>query len=254
MSSPGFVRRNSRIFQSDGKCIVVAMDHASFFPAPVPGIDAAGIAGVVRGGADAVMVPAGSAINFAAQTVGAGLILSANINRPALEQVVEMALRVGADAVKCMLYPWLKDGEAYGEVGWLGARCHDYGLPFMVETIPGGFQAGPEMRTPERLAGAARIGVELGATMIKTFFPGSAEGMAVVTGNVPVPVIVLGGERAPDNRSVLVSVQEAIAGGAAGVAIGRNIWQHPTPDKMTAAVRAAVHGGESIDAALKHLA
>lgn len=256
MSQAGLQRRTSRIFKRDGRSVIIAMDHTSFMPGPMPGLGDPSelIRKVVAGGADAVMMPAGS-VGAAFDAIGdAGLILSVNTAQPGLEKQVEAALQLGADAIKCMLYPWWEGHEGTGEVSWLGAEARRWGMPFMVETVPGGFNAGAEMRTPERVAAAARIGVELGATMIKTFYPGTAVGMKTVVDYTPVPVVILGGQKAEDERALLASVKEAVDGGAHGVAIGRNIWQHPTPDRMAAAIASIVHGGVTVEEAYRELA
>jgi DhnA family fructose-bisphosphate aldolase class Ia len=64
--------------------------------------------------------------------------------------------------------------------------------------------------------------------------------------------VVLGGDKVGDDRAVLVSVAEALEAGAAGVAIGRNIWQHADPAGMTRALAALVHGAATVDEALQH--
>lgn len=244
----------ARLFGGDGRAVVVAMDHSSFMNVPLAGLDDVGRTAreVIAGGADAVMVPIGSAMAWADALAGAALILSVPNKPPGLERSIETALAVGADAVKCMCYPWSDDDQA-GAVAWLGHECRRWGLPLMVETIPGGFAAGGEMRSPDRIAAGARVGVELGAAMIKTFYPGSPEGMTKVVGNCPVPVVVLGGERAADDQAVVQSVFEAVHAGARGVAIGRNIWQHPNPRGITRAIAGVVHENLSVDQALERM-
>jgi len=68
-----------------------------------------------------------------------------------------------------------------------------------------------------------------------------------------VPVVVLGGEKLADERSLLEAVAGALEAGAAGVAIGRNIWQHRDPAGMTRALVALVHGGATVDEAWKEI-
>ena len=255
MTQPGLLRRTARIFKQDGRSVIIAMDHTSFMPAPQPGLGdpAKLIREVVAGGADAVMMPAGSAA-AAVDAVGeAGLVLSVNTAQPGLEKQLEAAIQLGADAIKCMLYPWKEEADGTGETSWLGAEARRWGMPLMVETVPGGFEAGAEFRTPERIAAGARIGVELGATMIKTFYPGTPEGMRAVIEYTPVPVVILGGQKAEDEKALLRSIKEAVDGGAHGVAIGRNIWQHPDPRRMAAAIALIVHGGAGVDEAYREL-
>ncbi|REJ31817.1 MAG: aldolase, partial [Bacillota bacterium] len=56
-----------------------------------------------------------------------------------------------------------------------------------------------------------------------------------------------------DERALLTAVKEALDGGARGVAMGRNIWQHEDPRRMVAAVAAVVHGGATVEQALNEL-
>jgi DhnA family fructose-bisphosphate aldolase class Ia len=45
-------------------------------------------------------------------------------------------------------------------------------------------------------------------------------------------------------------VEDSIAAGGAGVAIGRNVWQHPNPALMLRRIQAIVHlGATAADAA-----
>jgi len=224
---------------------------------PLPGLDKAAdtIRKAVAGGADAFLVPAGTAVAAIDAFGDAGVILSVNTTYPAVEKQVEAALAIGADGIKCMLYPFSTNpaDDLTGPVGYLAAEARKVGMPFMVEPVPGAWSGGPEMRTAETVAAGARIGAELGGTMIKTFYPGTPEGMQTVVNNTPVPVVILGGEKAGDDRELLATVKDAIDGGAHGVAMGRNIWQHENPERIVAAIVAIVHGGATVDQALKEL-
>ena len=64
---------------------------------------------------------------------------------------------------------------------------------------------------------------------------------------------MLGGA-ATDAGGILQMVRDAMDCGAAGIAIGRNIWQHPHPLKMARALHVIVHGGDSVASASKLLA
>ena len=65
-----------------------------------------------------------------------------------------------------------------------------------------------------------------------------------------MPVIVLGGAASGDERAFLQGVREAIDAGAAGVAIGRNVWAQEHPRRMARALQAIVHEGASVEVAL----
>lgn len=246
-------RRLAHLFASDGKCLIVAMDHAGFMDKPLRGLaqPAPLIRQVVPAGADAFLLTLGSAMQCAAVLGRAGLWLSVDAEPPLLDHIVETALRIGADGVKCLVYPWWNErSQSVAQFAALAAECRKWGVPVMAEVIPGGFVAGAEMRTPEKIAAGARVASEAGADVIKTFYTGDAESFRLVVEYCPVPLVVLGGERAANDRELLQSVRGALDAGAAGVAIGRNVWQHAHPAKITAALAAVIHRGVTADEAL----
>jgi fructose-bisphosphate aldolase, class I len=67
-----------------------------------------------------------------------------------------------------------------------------------------------------------------------------------VVESATVPLLVLGGERMGDDRSVLELVHGATTAGAAGIVMGRNIWQSSDPARMVRALRAIIHDGASV--------
>jgi DhnA family fructose-bisphosphate aldolase class Ia len=244
-------RRMRRLVPSDGRLFIVAMDHTAFLDAPVPALARYGAtcAEAVAGGADAFLVPLGSAALYAEQIGPAALIASTPTGAPYGEHVVERALALGADAIKTMVYPF-GDDNSVSENGAIGAQAAKVGLPFIAETIPGGFGR-RDLHTPDKIAAAARIGVELGADMIKTFYTGDPDSMGKVIENAGVPVVVLGGPKMETDRDILQVIHDAVVlAGAAGVAFGTNIWTHPRPRAITSAIAAVIHGGASVDEAL----
>jgi len=244
-------RRMRRLVPSDGRLFIVAMDHTAFLDAPVPALARYGetCAQAVAGGADAFLVPLGSSALYAEQIGPAALIASTPTSPPYGEVVVERALALGADAIKTMVYPF-GDDNSVAENGLIGVQAARYGLPFIAETIPGGFGR-RDLHTPDKIAAAARIGVEIGADMIKTFYTGDPESMGKVIENAGVPVVVLGGPKMDTAREILQVIHDAVVvAGAAGVAFGTNIWTHPRPQAITSAIAAVIHGGASVDEAL----
>jgi putative autoinducer-2 (AI-2) aldolase len=85
---------------------------------------------------------------------------------------------------------------------------------------------------------AARICAELGAAYVKTYFV--AEGFDTVTASCPVPIVVAGGKKLPE-PDALKMAYDAVQQGAAGVDMGRNIFQSEAPAAMIQAVRKVVH-------------
>ena len=237
-------RRLARLLGTDGKCLVVAMDHAGFMDKPQRGLEkpVEVIRQVVPAGADAFLLTLGS-VQYCADVIGrAGVWLSIDTQPPLLEHLVETALQIGADGIKCMVYPWCADvPNSVTNFSALATECLKWGMPLMAEVIPGGFSMGAEGRTPEKISAGARVAMEAGADVIKTFYTGDAESFHLITQNCPVPIIVLGGERVANDQDLIANVRGALDAGAAGVAIGRNIWGHAHPDQITRALAAVVH-------------
>jgi putative autoinducer-2 (AI-2) aldolase len=78
----------------------------------------------------------------------------------------------------------------------------------------------------------------MGAHIVKTYYVN--EGFETVTASCPVPIIVAGGKKLPE-LDALTMAYRAMQEGAAGVDMGRNIFQSEYPAAMLAAVRAVVH-------------
>jgi 2-amino-4,5-dihydroxy-6-oxo-7-(phosphonooxy)heptanoate synthase len=94
---------------------------------------------------------------------------------------------------------------------------------------------------------------DLGAPLLKVpvpdVQPGDAriEAAARVVDSVGVPVLFLGGPYRADRQELLQEIADAMAGGAAGLAIGRGVYQDPFPGEMAALVRSVVAAGRITD-------
>jgi len=245
-------RRMHRLLNEDGRILIVAMDHTSFMDSTVEGLARYGetCRSVVPAGADAFLSPIGSIIKYAEAIGPAAAIASFDTTPPFLEVAIERALSVGADAVKSMLYPFSGD-ESVRQAARLAADAARYGMPYIAESVPGGFMA-TDMHTPEKIAAGARICAETGADMIKTFYTGDPESMRRVVEYAMVPVVILGGAKKGSVRDLYQDVYDAvIVAGCAGVAIGNNIWRDPDPAGITRGLAAIIHGGASVDEAMQ---
>ena len=241
-----------RLLRPDGRILIVAMDHTAFMDEPVEGLVRYGktCRQVVPAGADAFLAPIGSLQNFADEFGPAAVGASVQTESPFLEKAVERALMMGADAVKCMVYPFSADDSVI-RAQRLAADAAAVGLPFIAEPIPGGFSR-TDMRSVNTIAAGARIAAESGADIIKTFYPGDPEGMRKVVEYAMVPVVVLGGSKKETVRALYQEVYDAVVvGGASGVAIGNNIWRAPDPGAITRGLSAIIHEDKSVDEALE---
>jgi 2-amino-4,5-dihydroxy-6-oxo-7-(phosphonooxy)heptanoate synthase len=155
---------------------------------------------------------------------------------------VEEALRLGADAVSVHVNLGSRDERRQvGDLAAVAEACDRWNLPLLAMMYP----RGPKItnpRDPVLVAHAATLAADLGADIVKTPYVGSVQEMADITRGCPVPIVVAGGPRgaAPD---LLASVAEALRGGAAGVAIGRNIFQAGDPGGVARQIADLVHGG-----------
>jgi 3-hydroxy-5-phosphonooxypentane-2,4-dione thiolase len=112
-----------------------------------------------------------------------------------------------------------------------------YGIPILGVTA-----VGKELTRDARyLSLASRICAENGAHVVKTYFCESE--FEKVTASCPVPIVIAGGKKLPELDALKMAYQ-AIDQGAAGVDMGRNVFQAECPTAMIRAVRAVVHDGE----------
>jgi DhnA family fructose-bisphosphate aldolase class Ia len=248
MNSPKTIRLN-HIFSQDKRAVVVAMDHGLPAMGPLGHLTHPGklIQQIKAGGADAILTTPGIATHFAEHIGRLGLIvrldggattLGDSFSEMRLIASVEDALRLGADAVAVMGFCGTEDESASLEtLGKVATECRTLGMPLMAEMLPLGFMGKPSV---QEVAYAARVGAELGADIIKTKYVGSPEEYRAVTDMCFAPVLVLGGS-ARSADEVLVEIDDAITAGAAGVAIGRNVWQSDDVVAKTQAIVKTVH-------------
>jgi fructose-bisphosphate aldolase/2-amino-3,7-dideoxy-D-threo-hept-6-ulosonate synthase len=130
------------------------------------------------------------------------------------------------------------------------ARITRKASEYRVPVLAMAYARGPSVdeHDPDSLAHAVRLAEELGADIAKTAYSGDAESFEDVTGATDIPVIMAGGSPRGD-RKMLENVRDAIDAGAAGVSMGRSIFQHDDPEAMTQAVSEIVHRDVSVDTA-----
>lgn len=252
-------RRLNRILASDGKALIVAMDHAAI-QGP-KGLERPGevIRQVIAGGADAILTTYGIARTFGKELAPVGLILRTDggqstigpdITESAPLYDVEDALRLGADGVVANAGPGHRNEVRH--MAWLAelaSDCDRWGVVLVAEMVPGGFDSGPEFRTLANHQLAARFGSEYGADLLKTPY---CDNFEQVVNSVYTPIVVPGGSKMTEEQ-LLTMVYNAVQAGAVGCAVGRNIWGAPDPAKMCAALAAIIHGSASVAEAMKLL-
>jgi len=253
-------RRLKRVFREDNRTVVVPIDHGVSI-GPVKGIENMQlcVTRLIKGGADAFVLHKGIAKRVDVESAGLIVHLSAisnltpNCQNKVQVCTVQEAVRLGADAVSVHINVGAQDEHAMLTIlGRVADECDLYGMPLLAMMYP----RGPKIQNEHdatAVAHAARIGAELGADIIKTNYTGNIETFKQVMEGCPVPIIIAGGPKAETAQEVLQMVNDSLKAGAAGLSIGRNVFQHKNPTLMVKALAALVHDGASVERALKLL-
>ncbi len=262
MSEIGKKVRLERIMNRETKrTVIVPMDHG-ITKGPIEGLrDMTGAVNkVAEGGANAVLLHKGI-VRAGHREYGRdiGLIIhlsgSTNLapdpNNKVTVASVEEAVSLGADGVSVHVNVGAKnESEQLRELGRIAESCSTWGMPLIAMMYPRGKSVEDE-NDPETIAHVARVGAELGADIIKTSYTGNISTFRDVTRGCPVPVVVAGGPKVDTDEEILEMAAQAIRGGAAGLSIGRNVFQHENPTRMIEALSKIVHENASPEEVLE---
>lgn len=259
-----FNRRSNRAF-------IVALDHGVRF-GPLKGIEDPTLPVKIarEGGADGVMAtPAVARIVYGelgglaliARVDGAATVVGPDITDDDLIASVKEAVALGADGVVAFGYVGVeKEKLSLRKLSSVASECLEYGMPLVAEMIPGELssrhyaKARGEWRIDvDNLKLAVRVGVELGADVIKTYYTGDKNSFKEVVKASPIPILVLGGPPVRGLEGFLSMIRDALDAGAKGAIVGRNVWQHTDPVAVAKAVSALIHEDASVDEALERL-
>jgi fructose-bisphosphate aldolase/2-amino-3,7-dideoxy-D-threo-hept-6-ulosonate synthase len=170
---------------------------------------------------------------------------------------VEEALHNGADAVVPTFFIGrATEATQLTAFGGISDECNRLAIPLLAEIFPlGGPEATPYdgPYTIDDMRVAVRVASEEGADFIKTWYTGDPSSFSKVVDYSLVPVLIAGGPKANNERDVLEMVRGAMDAGAAGIAMGRKIWQSPDPAGMVRALSAVIRQHASVDDALELL-
>lgn len=260
---PGKTLRMQRILSPlTGRTVIIPLDHGAG-EGPMPGIE--DMEQVVReislGGANAIIGHFGMGMNAAhAKQPETAFIYHLSVstrvnatdkNDKVLVNSVERALCMGADGISVHVNVGsLNESQQLADLGFVAGECHKYGLPLIAMMYPRGEGLTADPKSLDMVALAARVGAELGADIVKTYYTGDKESFAKVCASCPVPVVIAGGAKGGD-REVLQMVKDVIDAGGAGVTMGRNVFQHAKRQAFVEAICAIVHDDASVDEALK---
>jgi fructose-bisphosphate aldolase/2-amino-3,7-dideoxy-D-threo-hept-6-ulosonate synthase len=127
----------------------------------------------------------------------------------------------------------------------------EWGMPLLAMM----YARGPKIKDEtavEAVKLAARVGAELGADIVKTTYTGDPDSFREVVEGCPVPVVIAGGSKLNDLET-LNMIEGAMKAGAAGLSVGRNVFQHEHPDRLVRAACAIVHESKTTEEAMELL-
>jgi fructose-bisphosphate aldolase / 2-amino-3,7-dideoxy-D-threo-hept-6-ulosonate synthase len=265
MSASGKDLRLRHLLHRDtGTCILFAASHGTSTATVFHELDetAGKVAAAIDGGADSVLITppiarlCGGILRERPQ-VGFVAKVSAtafeSYRRETAIWSAEAAIIAGADGIGIMMQLVPENEQpVISLIAEYGEECERLGMPYVVEAeLPGAYQANDWMpEDPVRyLRRSCRLAEEMGADIIKTNWPGSADGFASIVSAVTKPVIVAGGPRIEDHQ-LLEVIDLAMRAGAIGASVGRNIFQAPDPVQATANIASVVHGRVPVSSAL----
>jgi putative autoinducer-2 (AI-2) aldolase len=248
----GMKNRLARIFRPEtGRTVMLAFDHG-YFQGPTSGLERIDLSIVpIAPLADALMLTRGILRSTIPSSHAGGIVLRASGGPSILKELsnervavdMEDAARLNVHAVAVQVFV---GGEWETQSVENMTRLVDHGYRFGIPVL-GVTAVGKELTRDARYLGlATRICAELGAQVVKTYY--CEEGFERVTAGCPVPIVMAGGKKLPE-LDALTMAYRAVEQGAAGVDMGRNIFQSPSPSAMIQAVRKVVHDGALPDEA-----
>ena len=250
----GMKNRLARIFSpQSGKTVMLAIDHG-YFQGPTTGLERIDLDIVpLLPYADALMCTRGILRSTIPPDLGKGVVLRASGGPSILKELSNERIAVDLeDAARLNV-------AAMAVQVFVGGEFETQSVRNMTRLVDMGNRAGIAVlavtavgknltRDAKYLRLACRMCAELGAHCVKTYY--APEGFETVTASCPVPVVIAGGKKLAEIDALRMA-WHAIQEGAAGVDMGRNIFQSEAPAAMIQAVRATVHDAETPDKALE---
>ncbi len=250
----GMKNRLGRIFNpKSGRTVMLAIDHG-YFQGPTTGLERIdlNILPLVPY-ADTLMLTRGILRTIVPPSISQSIVMRVSGGTSILKELSNEEIAVDIeDSIRmnvCAMAVQVFIGGEYERQSIInmtkmvdqGTR---YGIPTLAVTA-----VGKEMARDARYFRlATRICAELGAHYVKSYY--IEEGFETVTASCPVPIVMAGGKKMPE-KDALTMAYNAVQQGAAGVDMGRNIFQSESPVAMIQAVKAVVHENETPEKAFE---
>lgn len=244
----GMKNRLSRIFNpKDGHTVMLAVDHG-YFQGPTSGLERIDLKIMpLVPYADVLMCTRGILRTIVSPEITKPIVIRASGGPSILKELsdeqlamdIEDCIRLGVCATAIQVFI---GGEFESRSVVNMTRLVDMGLRYGIPTMAVTAVGRDMERNAKYFRLATRICAELGAHYVKTYYVD--EGFETVTAACPVPIVIAGGKKRPE-LDALKMAYNAIDQGAAGVDMGRNIFQSDSPIGMMKAIRAIVHDNET---------
>jgi len=243
----GMKNRLGRIFNpSSGRTVMLAVDHG-YFQGPTTGLERIDISIVpLIPFSDALMITRGALRTSIPPQMSRPVVLRTSGGQSILKELsneliaveIDDAVRVNASAMAVQVYiGGVHEHQSIGNLTKVVDAGNRYGIPTLAVT-----GVGKELvRDAKYLGLATRICAEMGAHFVKTYY--CEEQFERVAAGCPVPLVIAGGKKLPELEALQMAY-EAIDQGAAGVDMGRNVFQCEAPLAMLKALRRVVHEQE----------
>ena len=248
--------RLSRIIRPDsGRTLIIAVDHGMAL-GPMKGIeDLRLVFDTLEAYADAWLMTkgifthvynAGGHSGVILRASGGATIAGPDITREGITASVEELVALSADAVAFSAYIGSEnEHDTLQNLARIAEDCRYWQVPLM--GVIGVGKDEEKTQDARFIALGARVAAEHGADLVKTYY--TPEGFDNVTGGCPVPVAIAGGPKCDTDEDTLGMIRSALDEGAAGIVMGRNIWQSEHPVPLVKAVHALIHQDASIEKA-----
>jgi len=244
----GMKNRLSRIFNPDtGRTVMLAIDHG-YFQGPTTGLERVDLSILpLVPYADTLMLTRGILRSLIPPSISKSIVLRVSGGTSILKELsnedlavdIEESIRLNVCAMAVQVFI---GGEHERESIIHMTRMVDLGTRYGIPTLAVTAVGKDMVRDARYFRLATRICAELGAHYIKTYYVEA--GFDTVCAACPVPIVMAGGKKMPELEA-LTMASKAVREGAAGVDMGRNIFQSEAPIPMIQAVRAVVHRNES---------
>lgn len=256
--------RLSRLYHGSGRRLfLVPLDHA-VTDGPLSGRGSVGplVDQLAVSGVDAVVLHKG-AVRDVSRRAFAGMSLIVHLSGSTrhapdpdakyLVATVEEALRLGADAVSVHVNLGSRDErQQVADLAGVSDACDRWNIPLLAMVYPRGPHVA-DPADPVLVGHAATLAAELGADLVKVPYPGSVAALADVVAACPVPVVVAGGTRRGGEQALLAYADDIARSGAAGLAIGRGIFQSADPGRLARLVASRLRTRGLADAPSREL-